>query len=340
MFLGSGLLSLLALAVGSRLGVFERDTPEWAWVAAVLLVDVAHVYATVFRVYADTDELRRAPLLYTLTPTIGLALGIVLYALGGELGFWRILAYIAVFHFVRQQYGWVMLYRARRGETDRWGRHIDGAAIYAATLYPLIYWHAHLPRRFWWFMPQDFAALPFDLSQLVVWARLVYWGALAAYVVRALRSWYRGGVSNPGKHIVVATTVACWYTGIVRLNSDYAFTMTNVLIHGIPYLALVYWYGRDRANQHKERPGIYAIFLRGPLVFLAVLWLAAFIEEMVWHRAVWQARPELFGAPWHVGSEALVVLVPLLALPQLVHYMLDGFIWRRRSAPFIRRLVG
>ena len=34
----------------------------------------------------------------------------------GELVFWRALAYLAVFHFVRQQYGWMALYRARMGE--------------------------------------------------------------------------------------------------------------------------------------------------------------------------------------------------------------------------------
>jgi hypothetical protein len=26
-------------------------------------------------------------------------------------------------------------------------------------------------------------------------------------------------------------------------------------------------------------------------------------------------------------------VVPLLALPQLTHYVLDGFIWRRKSNP-------
>jgi hypothetical protein len=27
------------------------------------------------------------------------------------------------------------------------------------------------------------------------------------------------------------------------------------------------------------------------------------------------------------------VLVPLLAVPQITHYVLDGFLWRRRSNP-------
>ena len=33
-----------------------------------------------------------------------------------------------------------------------------------------------------------------------------------------------------------------------------------------------------------------------------------------------------------LGS-ARLVLVPLLALPQITHYVLDGFIWRRKSNP-------
>jgi hypothetical protein len=40
----------------------------------------------------------------------------------------------------------------------------------------------------------------------------------------------------------------------------------------------------------------------------------------------------LFGPPWQVGSLQLI-LVPLLAVPQFTHYILDGFIWRRRGNP-------
>ena len=113
-FLGSALVSLVALWVGAQTGVLYDDTPDWAWVPAVLLIDVAHVYATGFRVYLDSEELRRRPWLYALVPLLGYALGVALYS-EGELVFWRALAYLAVFHFIRQQYGWVALYRARAG---------------------------------------------------------------------------------------------------------------------------------------------------------------------------------------------------------------------------------
>ncbi|HEX7957480.1 MAG TPA: hypothetical protein VF508_11090 [Pyrinomonadaceae bacterium] len=243
-FGGSALASLLLLWVGARAGLLEADSPEWAWVPAVLLVDVAHVYATAFRVYFDAEELKRRLSLYLLAPAIAFALGVALYS-ESEALFWRALAYLAVFHFVRQQYGWVALYRARAGERGRAGRWVDAAAVYAATLYPLAYWHANLPRRFWWFLPGDFAAAPAWVARA---AFPVYCLALGAYAVRSAHAWVVRGRGNPGKDLVVLTTAVCWYAGIVAFDSDYAFTVTNVLIHGVPYLALVWWYARRRAG--------------------------------------------------------------------------------------------
>ena len=127
------------------------------------------------------------------------------------------------------------------------------------------------------------------------------------------------------------TTAACWYAGIVATNSDFAFTVTNVLIHGIPYFALVYWYGRRRAGVEAGR-GVWRLFARGPAPMLATLWAAAFIEELLWDKAIWHDRAWLFGASFDLGDLRAVV-VPLLALPQLTHYILDGFIWRRRDNP-------
>jgi hypothetical protein len=326
-FLGSAIVSLLALWIGARAGVLYGDTPDWAWVPAVLLIDVAHVWSTSFRVYLDTDELKRRPWLYSLVPVLGLAIGIALYS-EGELVFWRALAYLAVFHFIRQQYGWVALYRVRAGERDLFSKWIDTAAIYAATLYPLIYWHTHLPRRFWWFLTNDFAAMPLMIEHI---AAPIYWLVLGVYVFKSLFGWLVKREGNPGKDIVVVTTALCWYIGIVGYNSDYAFTVTNVVIHGVPYFALIYWYSRSRMKQTNGR-SVYRIFAHGPALFLVMLWAIAYIEEMFWDRGVWQDRSWLFGSPWEIGTLKLV-LVPLLALPQLVHYVLDGFIWRRKNNP-------
>lgn len=334
-FLGSALVALALLPLGAELGVLYGDSPEWTWIVAVLLVDVAHVWSTAFRVYLDTEELRRRPWLYCLVPLCAWIVGIALYS-EGPIMFWRALAYMAVFHFVRQQYGWVMLYRARVGERDALGRVLDTAVIYAATVYPLIYWHSHMPRQFWWFLPGDFVAVP---ALLAVIAAPIYWVLMGAYGARVAYLWLygrqRGALCNPGKDLVVVTTAVCWYAGIVALNSDYAFTVTNVLIHGVPYVALVYWYGRKRYAAGLGGPGM-RVFRHGPWLLLGLLWIVAYAEELAWDRAVWHERDWLFGMP--LNLEALhMILVPLLAVPQATHYILDGFIWKRRQNPDFAR---
>jgi hypothetical protein len=327
-FLGSAVVSFLLLGIGWRAGLLESDSPEWTWITAVLLIDVAHVWSTSFRVYFDRHELRRRFWLYLLVPVAGYVVGVALYS-EGALVFWKVLAAIAVFHFVRQQYGWVNLYRRRLGETESWTWWIDTAAIYLASVYPLAYWMTQLPRKFEWFVPYDFVSLP-AMVETVLFP--IYVLTLAAYFGKSLYRYFAQGFLNVGKDIIVATTAACWYIGIVVFNSDYAFTVTNVVIHGVPYFALIYFYAKYR----RETSGrVYRTLSSNWIVFLATLWAIAYVEELFWNRGVWHERQWLFGSDWDLENLKMY-LVPLLAVPQLTHYVLDGFIWRRGSHPEFR----
>jgi hypothetical protein len=323
-FAGSAIVSLILLAIGWKLGLLESDSPDWTWISAVLLIDVAHVWSTGFRVYFDFEEVKRRPYLYALVPLFGYLVGVALYSESAML-FWRMLAYVAVFHFVRQQYGWMRLYRAKLRETDLLGKYVDTAAVYLATVYPLVYWHANLPRNFDWFVPNDFGGLP-QIVETILFP--IYVLALGLYAIKSLYLWLFRGFVNPGKDIIILTTAVCWYLGIVAFNSDYAFTVTNVIIHGVPYFALVYWYAKSR---RETAPRGYRLFSSNIIFFLSILWLLAYAEELFWHRSVWHdERGWIFGANWDLENWK-AYLVPLLALPQLVHYVLDGFIWRRKS---------
>lgn len=328
-FVGSFAVSVAMLVVGKATGALGGDTPGWAWVPAILMVDVAHVWATAYRTYFDPNELRRRPVLYAGVPAAAFTVACLVYRLGDHV-FWRALAYLAIAHFVRQQYGWVMMYRARAKETT--GKRIDVLAIYAATLWPLVYWHAHAPRRFDWFVPGDVVRAPAWIAAATF---PLYVVALVAYAARAIGAW-RAGHANPGKDAVVATTALAWLVGVVLLDSDYAFTVTNVFIHGIPYLALVYFYRRAKTDRERTRttPDLFSRVV----FFVGLLWLIAYAEELAWDRTIWQERPWLFGAPWDVGAWRGVI-VPLLALPQMTHYVLDAFLWKRRSNPDVARML-
>ena len=329
-FGGSALLSLVLLGIGAAAGIAEADAPPWVFFACVIAVDVAHVWSTAFRVYLDGSELRRRPLLYFGIPALCYVLGVAAYAVSPAT-FWRVLAYVAVFHFVRQQYGWVALYRRRAGEKGALDRILDTAAIYAATVYPLIWWHGHLPRRFHWFVQGDFVE---GVARPLADALLpLYVAILPAFAVRQLVLVATRGASavNAGKVLIVFTTWLCWWLGIMVFDGDYAFTVTNVLIHGIPYLVLTYRYADVRART--GAPSLATKLLRrGVLIFLAFVLAAAFFEETLWDQLVWH---EHLGAGIDLGALALTFLVPLLALPQAVHYALDGFIWRARDNPAV-----
>ncbi len=325
-FGGSALLSFALLGVGAWAGVLHADAPSWVWITCILSVDVAHVWSTVFRVYLDGKEVLRRPLLYLGMPAVIYVVGVLIYAFSAA-AFWRVLAYIAVFHFVRQQYGWVALYRRRAGETAPLDRFLDRAAVYAATVWPLIWWHGHLPRHFVWFVPNDFVAGL--ASSVATFTEPLYWAILAAFLLRQVQLRATGRLVNAGKLLVVFTTWACWWVGIVVLDSDYAFTVTNVLIHGIPYLALTYRYGKARGREDPQSL-LGRLALGGLAAFLIVVIGAAFLEEALWDRLVWHDRPWLFGDGTELGAVALALLVPLLAIPQATHYALDGFVWKVR----------
>ncbi len=323
------LLSAGALcAAFAAAGRLHADVPPFAFLLLVVGCDVAHVHATLFRTYLDPEERRRLKGLLTAIPLGVLAVGVTLHA-SSALTFWRVLAYVAAFHFVRQPWGF-MSYAARRaGETSRLDRRLDACAIHAATLYPLVWWHGHLPRSFAWFVEGDFAAgLP---SDAVTVALVLHVAILLAWIARQVALVSTGRPVNRAKAVILASTWLAWTAGIVWIDADLVFTATNVLVHGVPYAALVHRWGRAR---FRGEPGLVASFFRPGrvLAFVGVLVAIAFLEETCWDRLVWHEHGGVFPGPAvALSDDVLAFLVPLLAVPQATHYVLDAFVWRTRK---------
>ncbi|MGB9153177.1 MAG: hypothetical protein WCD70_08840 [Alphaproteobacteria bacterium] len=311
--------------------------PAWVWGGIIIGVDVSHVYATLFRTYADPQERAAHATLYTLTPLVCWVLGVIIYSFS-SLWFWHCLAYVAVFHFIRQQYGFMMIY-GRRDQEAKTARALDKMAIYAATLYPLIYWHTHQPRNFDWFIGGDFfsVTVPY-LSEI---SFVGYIAILTAYIFKEGYAALSTKSFNLPKNAILLGTAVSWFIGIVYLNNDLAFTTTNIIAHGIPYIALIWIYGRNRGQQTEKA----ALFGKIPFrrfftisfipVFIASLLLLAYFEEGLWDAFIWNEHKMAFrffqALPEIEDKNLLSWLVPLLALPQMTHYALDAFIWKIRQ---------
>lgn len=320
-------------------GALHAPAPAWVFALFVVGCDVSHVWSTVFRAYADPAERARRPWTLGVTPAACFGVGLALHAAGGPTLFWRALAYVAVFHFVRQQWGW-MAYAARRaGERDGLDRWLDHLAVHAATLGPVVWWHTRLPRAFAWFQAGDFVSgLPAVVGDAALAA---HWGLLAAWVARQGQRLATRRPVNLAKALVLATTWATWYGGIVWLDSDVAFTLTNVLAHGVPYLALVWWWGHRR---FADAPGarVAALFRpAGIAAYVGLVVAVAWLEEHAWDRLVWHDHDALFPGPAiPLGAVGLAVATALLAVPQATHYVLDGFLWRTRDNPDVAARLG
>lgn len=322
--------SLLALILAWFYGG-GTDLPPWGWLLLVVGVDVAHVYSTLYRVYFDKQAFHERKNLYIFIPIACWFTGIGLHAID-KMWFWCVLAYLAVFHFVRQQYGFMRIYSRKEIFVSRLARQIDQLAIYSATLYPILYWHTH-PRNFYWFLKGDFIlGLPPIIHNL---ALIIYLIGIIAYISKETYYGLKYRYFNIPKNLLIVGTYLAWYIGIVTFNGDLAFTLTNVLAHGIPYMALVWFYHiRKRLNlqgsalKNKQR-------LRATLAgFVLLLCGIAFVEEAIWDWFVWKEHPQFFGNwanHFNLPTEVLSVIVPLLALPQATHYVLDAFIWKLKG---------
>jgi hypothetical protein len=329
--LGPGIGATLAalLIVGS--GHAQTGVSLWAWAMLIIGVDVAHVYSTVYRTYFDPVERRGLSAWLLYTPLVTWLVGVLLYSWSAGV-FWSALAYTAVFHFVRQQYGFMMLYSRAEKTLPAWTQRIDQLAIYGATLFPLLYWHTHLPRPFTWFMDGDFIRLPTS-----VWSvALPLYGLLfAIYVSKEL--WLIAALRylNIPRNAVVLGTALSWYVGIVIAAGDLVFTLTNVVAHGVPYIALTCIFARRR-DQRLRHPRSMFIARYLPIT-MGLLIAFAFIEEGLWDGLVWREHLALFPGfrllPRLDRPTILTLIVPLLAVPQMTHYVIDGVIWRLRTHP-------
>ena len=229
----------------------------------------------------------------------------------------------------------------------------DKTAVYIGTVFPVIYWHLTPDRVFNWFIPGDFISFAGLLGtieasaigpSLFLATKLVFygiwiWAPLWWFLVH-LSIGRRYGLAPPtGKIFWVLGTWVNWYLGIVYFNSDLIFTITNVIAHGIPYYALIGIY----AHRKMEDGGYGQISGPPKPIFKRVIFYGLFIipilmlamgEEYMWNFLIYREFGEFFELLWAWPGEQIsspvwtAFWIAMLSLPQVVHYLLDGFIWK------------
>ncbi|MEM7107071.1 MAG: hypothetical protein AAF519_02510 [Bacteroidota bacterium] len=328
----------------------QHDIPLWFWVVIIIGIDVSHVWSTIFRTYLDKDEFQRHKTLLVLAPFIAVTVFFVAAVISIHT-FWTILAYLALYHFIKQQYGFMRLYQARYGKVDVKKRVSDKSAIYLGMLYPVLYWHLNTRREFSWFVDGDFfnlSELTDSLAPVISYFNPIgtslYLAVLAYWLIQEIYLHQKHRLSFPfGKVLWVITTAFNWFLGIVYFNSDFAFSLTNVVAHGIPYMALMFFYV-ERKKQAVQRIPIGKIAIHVAFMLMVVLMLALG-EEYLWDMLVYRENENVFARIFNypfnpvTSTLATALAMALLSVPQVTHYILDGFIWKaNKKNPYVKKV--
>ena len=319
--------------------------PLWVFVVVVIGIDVSHVWSSIFRTYLDKEEFKAHRKTLIFAPIISFAFAFSLSAISIDL-FWRYLAYLAVYHFIKQQFGFMRIYKAKNGDF-RPKLIRDNFVVYLAMIYPIIYWHLATDREFAWFMDGDFlsANLGSGIMQWVGWiGNSLYFLILGWWFVEELNARRKKGVFQLGKVLWVLTTAINWFIGIIYFNSDLVFTVTNVVAHGLPYLALIIFYqgGKLRFKLGQVKAGKW--FKIGGSIIATVIVLAI-AEEYLWDMLVYRENESLFTLMGHYPIETPGYFIQLLAIgflavPQITHYILDGYIWKNNEKnPHLKEIL-
>ncbi len=342
----------------------QREVPVWIWVVFILGIDVSHVWSTLFRTYLDKDEFKRHQYILTYTPILCFFAVFVVVSYSTGL-FWRLLAYFALFHFIKQQYGFLVLYKARAGHFRIKKFFRDKWVIYFSMIYPVIFWHLKSDRNFSWFETGDFINFKTILLQVpgfsmqmldqgLAVANIIYWLVMLAWLLEEVWLYYNKQIRfSSGKVFWMFTTAVNWYLGIVYFNSDLAFSLTNVVAHGVPYMTLIFYY----VHRKKALSPVYSLDkkpflpgggLYGSLVFqgifmLGIVFILAFGEEYLWDMLLFREKAGFFESILQYPMNMLenpylqAFAFAMLSIPQVTHYVLDGYIWKGdESNPYVK----
>jgi hypothetical protein len=281
--------------------------------ALMTFADGGHQLSTIFRSYLDPEVRQQQKQLLRWGPFVVMAFTLTVELVFGAAYVIYLFAYFQTYHLMRQQYGWASMASAKAGEMlSAADRILDKIVIYGLLLFPLAWAHVARPlnpRR----IPMTSSP---DLARLFIAGFIT---CVCLYLGRVILKRIQGHPINGSKLFIVMATALAW-GGVLFIDSR-VWPFAAVMHHAIPYAGIVFVTTRARPAcgggipkrlwKHK-----YAVLAFGFGVFLA---------GYTWSKVL----GFLGGLP--VQEHAGVSLMWLGAAMPLMHFIIDGVIWRRKA---------
>ena len=295
-----------------------------------IVFDETHGFATISRTYFDADERARRGQWLWGSLAFFLALGPVMILL--RLGEWLELGteLWGYFHIFKQHYGFLMMYKNKNGDFHPVDLRLDKIFFAAAFYFPFLTYPLHdkeaaeiLPFP----IPPRLGTIYEDsLLFLLILISLVY-------AARQVSKWRQGLPLNWPKQILFAAAIPVnflLFRSAMPLLGVYAAV---TIYHNIQYHRLVWFYNQNKYGAGKDRTrhfGLAALVNSRWLAYAGCAALYAIVFDVI-PRFVLKAEVGLM----NTGARNQIIF-SFFAAPGLLHYWIDGHIWKLRKEPELR----
>ncbi len=301
-------------ALGGYLTIllFKSGTPLLpVFLVFTLLVDGPHVWSTMTRTYFDKSERKKRKLqLFAIVPLllIGPTMGML-----GLAGLFFVLAYAwAYYHHAKQEYGFVMLYKAKNKDHAAFDMKLDRGFIMVSFILPYAYYLEETH----------------DLTRRFAFMRPVVGVALSAYllltlffIARQVQKYARGEVMNAPKLALLTLSVPLqWCAFAYAIHHEFGILAAAIPIntfHALQYQRLMWFHNRNHYSDMsvKIRAGFAAVINRSIIFYVAAVFLTNLAFYLITGAGL-QLRGVWLTAFWGIS---------------FTHYFLDSKIWRARG---------
>ena len=277
----------------------------------IFIIDGPHVWSTMTRTYFDKSERRkRKRQLLAIVPL--LLIGPTMWFLGYASLFF-VLAYAwAYYHHAKQEYGFVMLYKAKNQDRDTFDMKLDRCFIMVSLILPYAL----------------YLVGTHDLVTRFLLVRFVSGVVLSGYVMlcllfvgRQIQKYVGGEVLNVPKLALLAMSVPLqWLAFNYAIHHQYGILAAAIPIntfHALQYQRLMWYHNHNHYadSQVKARAGFAAIINRSLIFYIA----AGLVTNFAFY-AITGAGLQLQGV-WVTAFWGI----------SFTHYFLDSKIWRARG---------
>jgi hypothetical protein len=295
-----------------------------------VIFDETHGFATISRTYLDTEERQRRGRWLWGSLAFFLALGPVLVLL--HLGDWLELGTTlwGYYHVFKQHYGFMMMYKKKNGDFKPEDMKLDKYFFAATFYYPFLVYPLH--------DKQGAALLPFPIipGLASIYENVLLFAVILislVYLVRQVQKWRQGLSLNWPKQLLFASAIPVNYLlfrcGMPLLGVYAAAT----IYHNVQYHRLVWFYNQNKYGRQPERAmkyGLATLVNSRWLTYVAAAGLYAIVFDVI-PRFVLHGQLGMMD----VGTRNQLIF-SFFAAPGLLHYWVDGHIWKVRSDPELR----